>query len=387
MTKISFYTFINSSFILALIAVSGSAAFFSFSLGYLVIILLLLFIYRGMKLPLMHILFLFLTGSIILFQNIYHSGNLQLLISTVAFSNVLATYLISRLVKVQFSIIYRKIIIIICIVSMFFWIGIQISNEFHAILLDFARELPQLSSDKKMELVTPDLYYHLYIFTVPLGNTIRNSGLFFEPGRFAIFIGIALAINLFREKTKFVDKEDFLYILTMISTFSTTGYYVLLFLISARLLISYNKPIHIFIGILFLTLIIGYINTLDFMWEKVYSDYNDNNTVSRFAAMGYHMELIAQSPIIGWGNNIKKMEMSPNGLTMLILRWGSVFSIIYYILLFKGITTLIGNVYSQISVKIVVYMALILLAFSQTATVDAFYFALMFFGLNNYNNK
>ena len=385
MNKNNIYTFFYIIFIFCLIATSGSAAFFSYELGYYFIFPVILFILRGMRIPLKHILFLLATLILIFTQNFNHNnGNINLYSSLVKISTILTIYLISRLVAYDFPFLYRKIVITISIISLFFWTGIQLSGAFGDYMISFAKTLPQLMSDEKLGIIHADKYVHLYIHTFYVNNSFRNAGLFYEPGRFAIFLGIALAINLFRNKAKLFDKEDLLYILTMVTTFSTTGYFVMLLLIFTRILISHNKPFQLILAILVFPFLIWYINTLDFMWDKVSVDYGSSESYSRFAAMAYHYELISQSPIIGWGYNVKELELSPNGLTFLILRWGAIFSAFYFTMLYKGIPTLIGISKSHVTEKIMIYLALILLAFSQTITTDSFYFALMFFGLNNF---
>ncbi|MBS4058263.1 MAG: hypothetical protein KGZ82_13165 [Bacteroidales bacterium] len=274
--------------------------------------------------------------------------------------------------------------IVIALISLFFWTGLQISDAIKDELLYFAKDLAQLSSDEKLETIRPDTYYHLYLFVIPIGETLRNSGLFYEPGRFAVFLGIALALNLFRRKSKLFDIEDLIYIFAIVTTFSTAGYYALLILISTRVFLTYKSPLHLLIGIIAVPVLIWYVNGLDFMWEKVNSDYSNFESYSRFSAIAYHLELIAQSPILGWGYNIEDIELSPNGLTILVLRWGFVFSILYFVLLYKGVNTLLGSFRDQKWTRNLVFVTIIILTFSQTATVDAFYFALMFFGLSKF---
>jgi hypothetical protein len=384
MNNVTINTFFNTIFIVVLIALSGSAAFFSYQIGYFVLIPAVLFFFRKLTIPFRHTLLLVLTALLIFAQNLYHSGSINLLPSVLEIVGVVTIYFISRLVAPDFSILYRRILIVICIISMIFWTGIQLSEDFKYELIYFARDLPQLSSDKKYDIIKPETSYHFYVFTVLIDDALRNPGLFYEPGRFSIFIVIAFAINLFRSNRKIFGFENLLYTMALISTFSTTGYYAFILLVSTKLLIvNRSKPIILLLIIFSLSALIGYINSLDFMWEKVVSDYENADTFSRFAAIGYHFGLIVKSPLLGWGFHIKDMELSPNGLTILIVRWGVVFSTFYYIFLYKGIPTLIGDAQARSSIIIVIFLTILLLTFSQTATIDPFYFALMFFGFNN----
>lgn len=371
---------INTILIILLIFLSGSAAFFSYQIGLLIIVPGLLFLYRALKIPIRDLLILLIITILIFAQSILHTGGLKFNISIVQISNILTIYFISRLIATDFSFLFRKIIMFISIVSLIFWTGLQFSESFKLDLIDFAKGLPQFSSDAKLELIKPDTFYHFYIFVVQTGDIQRNPGLFYEPGRFAIFICLALAINLFRNKKRFFDFEDLIYITTLITTFSTTGYYILILLISTKFLLFYKKPIYIFLGIFIVPLIFIYLNNLDFMWDKVSADFANAESYSRFAAIGYHFELIKNFPLTGWGAYLKEIQLSPNGFTFLIVRWGLIFSLFYYVALYKGVPVILSSFLVKPKVKTIIFITLLLLTFSQTITTDPIYISIMFFG-------
>lgn len=373
--------FINIILILSLIALTGSSAFFSYQAGYLFLFPLIIFFTRKLKILPQHIYFLIFIVSLIFIQNIIHTGGVAFNSAALQVANIFTIYLISRIVAYDFPILFRKIILTISIISLIFWVGMQFSDKFHNDLIIFAKEFPQLSSDEKKEIIVPDQYMHFYIFTVPITDTLRNPGLFFEPGRFAIVIILALSINLFTIKKRIFNYENIIYIFTLITTFSTTGYYALIFVFSSRLLLFYHKPFNLILSIITIPLLIFYINQLEFMWTKVTADMSNIMNYSRFAAMDYHFELISQSPLFGWGDHIKDLELSPNGLTLLVVRWGILFSVVYFIFLYNGVYRLIDSNRSEKIIQTVVFIVLLLVTFSQTATTEALYMALMFFGL------
>jgi hypothetical protein len=374
---------IDSILIFTLVALSGSAAFFAFPIGYYVFLPIFLFIKRKKNLPLSHVLFLIFIGLLIFLQSFHHSGNANLYPSLIQISSMFTIYLISRLVATNFSILFRKIIVVISVISLVFWAGIQISDSFHDFFLSLAKSLPQLSSDEKYENLRPDQFYHLYIYTIHFESTFRNSGMFFEPGRFAVFIGLALAISLFYENKKIFDKENVIYILTMITTFSTTGYYLMFFLIFFHFFVKSKKFVNFIISLLLLVLALWLSTSLNILSEKVTEDMNSSESSSRFFAIFYHFTFIVESPYIGWGFFYRDLELSPNGLTMVVLRWGIIFSIAYYYLLYRGLRVVSGLNRMPEWKHVVVFLSLLILSFSQTTTVDAFYYAIMFLGLNN----
>lgn len=79
---------------------------------------------------------------------------------------------------------------------------------------------------------------NLWVTCVPLNRTLqtfRNYGIFYEPGKFAIYIGIALLIQLY-----VLEKPSMpcigIYLLTLLTTRSTTGIAAVVFLLCLWLL-------------------------------------------------------------------------------------------------------------------------------------------------------
>src|SRR5690606_563550 len=62
------------------------------------------------------------------------------------------------------------------------------------------------------------------------GQIFRSSSIFWEPGAFSIYICLALYFELFVIKNKSL-KRIIVLILSLITTFSTTGYIVFMFMI------------------------------------------------------------------------------------------------------------------------------------------------------------
>ena len=276
--------------------------------------------------------------------------------------------------------------VIISLISLILWVGIQLSHSFHDFLFNFANQLPQFSNDNNLRSLNIEMR-HIYIFSIPFEETLRNLGPFYEPGRFAIFLGFALALNLFKNKEKIFDKEDLIYILALITTFSTTGYIVMLLLVTIRMLNKIYKPIYFALAIFVLPFIIWNVLNLDFMSDKIIGDINETQSYSRFAAMVYHYELISKQPLFGWGNFVNDFKMSPNGLTQIIVKWGIIFSIFFYLYLYEGVKNIVKTNLMPLWSTFPIFVALLLLTFSQSATIEPFYFTIMFFGLQYSKNN
>lgn len=383
MPKIVKSPFLSYVFIVVIIATSGSTSFFSYSgsLGYFVIIpAFVLLIKRSSYISKKELAFLTFILGIIAFQHIYSGEKTSINSSILRALSVLTIFFISKVILKDFSQLYQKIMVVLSIISLFFWTGLQLSELFHSIIINFSKSLPQFSNEEDLELLRAQLF-HFYVFTVPLIETFRNCGAFYEPGRFAIFLGFALALNLFKVKDTFWDKKDILFIVTLITTFSTTGIIVLIILIITRLFLIRRKPLLIVFALLISPFLIWQVMELDFMLEKVSEDYNNSESYSRFTAVIYHIGLIKERPLLGWSNNLRDFELSPNGLTQVVVQWGIIFSVFFYYFIFHGVKNIVRLNAIPNKATLVIYLVLLLLTFSQSATLDPFYFMIMCFGI------
>lgn len=127
----------------------------------------------------------------------------------------------------------------------------------------------------------------LYNFTVP-----RNCGYAWEPGAFAVYLCLAIFINLF-----FTDDDPkkkvrlWILILALLTTQSTTGYVIFVVTILTYLL---NKQLNIIILILPLTVIsLVYISSLPFMSKKVINLIDDTKRIDQILEESYGSEVAA----------------------------------------------------------------------------------------------
>jgi hypothetical protein len=70
---------------------------------------------------------------------------------------------------------------------------------------------------------------NILLYTIETTENYRNSGAFWEPGGFASFLNLSLVLHLIQNNFQF-DRHARIVLLTLLTTFSTTGY-VVLFLI------------------------------------------------------------------------------------------------------------------------------------------------------------
>lgn len=287
---------------------------------------------------------------------------------------------------------FPKTMYVICIVSLFFWLLTNFSPLFRSVCVDIAQSLPELRS-KDFLLTTTNDSYSLYIYTLPKlqGVMTRNSGPFFEPGMFTVFITIALAINVFNSK-QFFNKQNLVLFLTNITTFSTTGYLAMMLLIVGYVILNNKNVLVRIILSAFLLVLVPSVFSLDFMQEKIITQMDEaNNAWSRFGALFYHWEKIRLAPLTGYGiNDLPFTDMdtgvellvSPNGISWVGVLFGLPGALFYFIFLFLSTRTMIEYYLSR-PAQIVMFLVILALVFSQDVTGRLFFFMLIFMGIES----
>lgn len=293
---------------------------------------------------------------------------------------LLTCAMFAQIISNKFVKIYFNIIYFISFVCLTLWI-ICLIPSILSLLRSIANLLPLLgweNIDNNTNFVDT-----LYIFSIPCDfkGFMRNSGPFWEPGRFTIYITLALAINLFYYREKITSKKSLVLLFCNITTFSTTGYIAMAILFVGYIFFSrINRNYKIILSVILL-IAFFYVSQLDFMTEKIATQSADNSTWSRFGAITYHWTQIIKSPIIGYGPFLSKvfgdeLFSSPNGLTDLMRYYGIPLAIYIYYLLYKSTKTYVNMNNSK--ANICVFISLLLLCFSQTITYSPFFLILYF---------
>ena len=178
----------------------------------------------------------------------------------------------------------------------------------------------------KEELLRPfalysnNLEFHigLYNFRGYVGESGRNSGLFWEPGAFAGYLALALfAMVLLREQNKQSFWLAAILVLALLTTLSTMGYVALLAVAFAYLWQRFRNThfIYILFGfpLLSVTLVLGaqYAYTeIPFLQQKVQNQLDDvesnadGSEINRFGNAEYDLQFILQRPFFGWSANV-----------------------------------------------------------------------------------
>lgn len=303
---------------------------------------------------------------------------------------VIVAYIQAKVYGKALLIIYEDIILRLCKISFVLWsISIFLPG------LDALWQIfPETTRGNNVLYV-----YHWIDPSKFASAAYRNAGCSWEPGRFAIMIIIALTINLLRNGLKVRNNKAFWwFIITIISTFSTTGYSISLILISIFWIKLNIKSLfaYLFIAV---PLII-YIFSLDFMTEKIVENteieeamyqmeesfhwYETQGgtdkkvTLGRFQSIYYDATVnIVAEPLLGYGLNYNESEFSKKFYSGMILcgnflgvfsRFGLFMGLFWYCILFKS-SKEISKIFNQ-KRKWIMFLSFILISVSY----QVFYF-------------
>lgn len=331
-------------------------------IGFLIFITLILYMIKCIgKIP--HLTKLIGMLSIIAFWILYHCfrvGHYDLAFVMFAL-HIIAAYLIILIYKENIIIYYEKIAYILAFIGLFMWVvNNAISSETMSLLAPFK------SSDYNNASASSGSFL-LYVTGSWKGaqfmELYRNQGYCWEAGRFASLTSLGLVCYIIKNKgiINFFDKHFLIYVLTILSTFSTTGYITLCLMIG--ICIIGGKTINLFNRIIISSLLvfaIFYLHDADFLGEKIVDQLDTSNfiskgslyyseakviTVERFEGIYLDWLNFIDQPIMGYGltdqwsymqRNINKELITANGITKPLAQYGIILSTLFFISLYNG---------------------------------------------------
>lgn len=190
---------------------------------------------------------------------------------------------------------YTNIITIIAVVSLVMYI-------FRNFLASHQAGFPVVEGQ---EVSYTNLYIYLYCRELPN----RNCAIFWEPGAFAVFIGVAMYTTLITNKKNKILKL-IVYIVALFTTQSTLAYTIILFAV-LMYLVQRNNNASVFqkvlIGILMTSIVLLVMDEFDVfqnIQEKLFTGIETNaSSRARNIAQLIDLSVISKSPIIGVGFN------------------------------------------------------------------------------------
>jgi len=217
----------------------------------------------------------------------------------------------------------------------------------------------------------------------------RNSGPFWEPGAFAVFLNVAILFNVMSNK-KLFDKKNILFIISVATTLSTAGYLALFFIVTAVYLIVNPSLKKVFILIPMIFFFTIFIINMSFLLPKIKDNViiAENDNTSRFGSAYSDYQLIYKNPIIGYGKdiqnkfgtstwNLKKMHRN-NGITNFMTEWGLIIFVFYFANCKKSFNNICLYYQSNKNLSVVMLITILLSGFSEAIFQYTFFYSLMF---------
>lgn len=239
---------------------------------------------------------------------------------------------------------------------------------------------------------------HFIIYTMELGWKVeipRNSGPFWEPGGFSVFLFVALTFNLIRDK-KFFNKKNIIFLIALLTTQSTTAYLAFFIFVCIYILISY-RSIYSFITMpLLIFLFLNLYTNLNFMEEKVNKMYTDSKKAStekvysRIVSGKINLDNFYSSPIFGIGRFFQVADeenTGNNGTTLLLAEFGAVGFGYYFLMMFLSYRKYCRRYNFNSYFPLAIIAGLLVLGYSQGIFQKPFFMALCFMFMVKFDNK
>jgi len=302
---------------------------------------------QGVRIEIM--LFLILFVSILLIKVILK--NVTVLVFSGIILRIIYAYLVLIVLKDKLLPRFVTVMYYITLVSFFFYFTSLASPK----LLDFYKDvLSPLVARYFPFNQGGGAYkngYNILIYDFGQSEYLRNSGPFWEPGAFGGFLLLALFLNAFHAP-KIFDKKGSTFVVGLITTLSTTAYLALfIFLLYYFLFYRRNFIVVTIVFPFFILLAVALYSNVSFLNKKIKDhlteiDRGDRITAktrkTRFVSFLLDFNATLESPLMGSLENEKVMagskidfrEHRTNGLGSLLRKYGFIFFIYYFCLLY-----------------------------------------------------
>lgn len=318
------------------------------------------------------------------------------LLSTVTFVffAVITPYMIMKIVGIGYLKIASDIIFLISVISLILF-GAQLVIPGFTDLLFKIESLYSNYYDfpRKNCVFIYNIAYNISEL-IPGITILRNSGMFHEPGAFAVFIELAVVINLFLYKKLFT-KVNSVLIIALITTFSTAGYLVMIIIIGYYYIIFMRNKIAVIFAVLVFIPIIYYVMTMPFMASKVSYQVGDQTTENLDAPtsgriLGARKALVVLNryPFTGRGltvasreTDLTSDEKAGYGFMKFFSEIGLIFSILFLIFFIRGLKAVSLYYGGSANYWYLLAFTLSINLFSQKFIADMFFIMIFYLGM------
>lgn len=255
----------------------------------------------------------------------------------------------SNMSKISFINKYINIITIICIISLICSFLINIVSVGN---LPFEK-LVLSSNGLVSRLATPYFTIRIQHADGTIIDQQRNSGLFWEPGAFQSFINLAILflISSIKKVRKIDAFKLLIFVITIITTQSTTGYVVLALalIFTAIRLRKLKYGAKYFTRLVFLLIVAGIAINYQYLYQIIsykLIDRNASYTTRLTIDTSGGFQLFTHNPWLGYGYSSERLNAlfnsigstaNSNGIVILLCEFGLIVSGVYFAFLIRGI--------------------------------------------------
>ena len=231
------------------------------------------------------------------------------------------------------------------------------------------------------------------------GIELRNYGPFSEPGKFQFYIILAFIFEVFfiDRKKKYI--RPFVYFITCLSTFSTTGIFLIFILLFMHLWKCKNDKRMWFtlLSLFAATCLLLFVSNIDFslLFDNAISKFTNGGDSfnSRYGSLIGNFYSFLEKPLFGWGydgflNNgayfLNYTIDNTNTILSIFAIYGLSAGSIFLLLIFKFVGTLKINFMEKIIVFLVVFISTSNEYFVDSAILYLLFFSFVDFSLTAY---
>jgi hypothetical protein len=322
------------------------------------------------------------------FQYLLHGGfNFRTFSGT--YIRLLLAYSVVVIVRADFFRFYANVVYKLGALSLVLYVLSFIPGVESFYLDVLAQIVPGVAEEEGFYQTHPNMV--LFTFHESLFSEHRNSGPFWEPGAFAVFLIIALIFNHPYSK-KLTEKKNLVLIICLLTTLSTAGYVALfLFILYVNVELLRKNVLYIVTLIVAAVGVYFFYERSPFLKEKISKNIElaDETTTSRFGSALADFNSFKESPWVGWGragakhNFISEQLFTVenhrnNGIFDLLSKYGLPLTLLY----FYRIYATFDRYQRRFSLsKLYPYAGLLLLlilGFSQGLFLKPFFYSFLF---------
>ena len=328
------------------------------------------------------------------------------------FLHIITGYFIARVYRETIVKRIVKTVYVLSVVALFMWIvELCVGIDVMQFLAPFENSWGDGGGSFLVFNVQPSDYKGTF-----MGSFVRNPGFAWEPGRFASLIVIAFACNTIwsRGKSVLLSKYNIVFLLALITTFSTTGYVAILVVFAINLIFSSRINI-VKRAVLCLSLVAIAVFTarLPFVSEKILDKSDEDSyfteneqligmidtsdemsTVDRFEGLMLDALNFIEDPVFGYGldsrssyvgRTVSENIVTSNGLVKPFAMYGFPLAIALFIFFFLG-TKRMSQAYGH-NVNALLFIAVMVVSISYGWLDSPLMLAIVHYGVFSRKSK